>query len=206
MDMNKLFEIMKEWIEPIIKNDAARGYNWHLCNDDPTSEFYWHCYEGDHISARAGAYIKCEGGNRLIKVFIDDKDLVVAEINPVANTLITAGQYCNEIHHFPTMFIPKLYEAISNGMDHPIISTDISGLPIKSKNLLIYSPSRYIVGNAYSLKRVIKQKPYTTDSINGILKEYSETELEFTTNNGNIRVSAQDFDDESKWRNVTFVD
>lgn len=77
------------------------------------------------------------------------------------------------------------------------------------KNSLIYSPARYIVGNAYSLKRVIKQDPYTTDSINGILKEYSESELEFVTNNGNIRVSSQNFDDDSKWypyRNISNKD
>lgn len=199
MDINKLYEIMKEWIEPIIRNDSNRGYTWGFREENPRSAFYWHCYDGDHISAKAGAYIKSEGGNKLIKVFIDDQDLVVAEINPVTNTLITAGQYCKEIHHFPTHFIPKLYKAITDAMDNPIVSTDMSGIPVKSKNLLIYSPSRYIVGNAYSLKRVIKRDPFTTDSINGILKDYSETELEFTTNNGNIRVSAQNFDDDSKW-------
>ncbi len=199
MNMNKLFNIMKDWLKPIIDNDSDSGFTWGLCDGNSAKEFYWHCYDGEHIGAEAGAYIKCEGGNKLIKVFIDDKDNVVAEINPVANTLITAGQYCRDIHHFPTIFIPKLYGAISKGMDNPIISTDMSGIPIKSKNLLIYSPSRYIVGNAYSLKRVIKQKPYTTDSINGILKEYSETELEFITNKGTICVSVQNFDDDSKW-------
>ena len=100
----------------------------------------------------------------------------------------------------------KAYDVITNGMDNPIISTDMSGRSVKSKNLLIYSPKRYIVGNAYSLKRVIKHEPFTIDTINGILKEYSETELTFVTNSGKLYVSAQNFDDDSKWypyRNIS---
>lgn len=67
------------------------------------------------------------------------------------------------------------------------------------KDLLIYSPDRYIVGEAYVLQRVISESPYKAETINGILERYLETELTFITLKGRITVCAQNFDDLYKW-------
>ncbi len=67
------------------------------------------------------------------------------------------------------------------------------------KDILIYSPDRYIVGETYGLQRRINEDPYKTETINGILESYSETELTFITLKGEITVSTQNFDDFDKW-------
>lgn len=67
------------------------------------------------------------------------------------------------------------------------------------KDILIYSPDRYIVGEAYGLQRIIREKPYKMETINGILESYSETELTFITLEGKITVCTQNFDDLYKW-------
>ena len=67
------------------------------------------------------------------------------------------------------------------------------------KDILIYSPDRFIVGESYGLQRIISEKPYKTETINGILEKYSETELTFITLKGKITVCTQNFDDLYKW-------
>ena len=67
------------------------------------------------------------------------------------------------------------------------------------KDILIYSPDKYIVGEAYGLHRTIGEKPYKTETIIGILESYSETELTFITIKGKITVCTQNFDDDHKW-------
>lgn len=67
------------------------------------------------------------------------------------------------------------------------------------KDLLMYSPDRFIVGETYGLERRISEKPYKKETINGILESYSETELTFITLKGEITVCTQNFDDFDKW-------
>lgn len=68
-----------------------------------------------------------------------------------------------------------------------------------TKDILIYSPNRYIVGKAYGLHRMVNEKPYKGENIIGILKSYSETELTFVTLEGKISVCTQNFDNPYRW-------
>ena len=204
MNMLILFNIMTDWMSPLLKDDKDYPFSWILKKDDTDEEFYWHCCDEKHeyAGAEVGAYVVKDENNdsaSVIKLYIDSRDCVIATIKMWAETVIIASRstYQKSEHHFPIDKIQDLYKAITKNMAHPQVIIDMGG--IDSTNCLIYSPDRYIVGDVYSLRRIISHNPYTPETINGILKAYSETTLTFTTTKGDITLSAKDFDDDSKW-------
>ena len=190
MTMDKLFEIMKKWISPMVDSDAREGHPWTLNDSNVEKEFYWHCYTGDHIGVDIGAYVK----NDTINIYINDKKTVIAAITK--STMLVSNN--GEFKSIPEFMINRLFEVIIDAMDHPTVSFDMKGLD-STDDILIYLPSRYIEGEAYELKRVVSTSPFKVEVIKGILNKYSPYELTFITKVGTIITQTKNFDKDDEW-------